>query len=169
MSAPILMTWQGDGFTPLGVTWAKRADQQYTVGERYMVSIVEERSLASHNHYFAALAEAHANLPERYAEQFPTVEHLRKYALIRTGYRDERSIVCPSKAAAQRFAAFCRPMDDFAIISVSESVVIAWTAKSQSFRAMGKKAFGESKDAVLSYIAEMIGTTPEALNRERAA
>jgi hypothetical protein len=123
------------------------------------------RSLATHNHFFAALADAHANLPHDLADRWPTSEHLRKYALIRTGYRDERSIIAASKAEARRVAAFIKPMDEFAVVSVHDAAVVVWTAKSQSMKAMGKKAFGESKNAVLSFVAELIGVTPEQLGK----
>src|SRR3546814_9642927 len=55
--------------------------------------------------------------------RFATPDHLRRWALIRAGYRDERSIVCASKAEAQRLAAFIKPMDDYAVVLVSEAVV----------------------------------------------
>jgi hypothetical protein len=68
-----------------------------------------------------------------------------------------------------RLAAFIRPTDEYAIVDVKESVVTVWTAQSQSMKAMGKEAFGKSKVAVLEFAAGMIGTTPEALVRARAA
>lgn len=162
---PILCHWDGEAMRPLNTAWAKRADQEFVVGERYQIAAIEERSAASHNHYFAALAEAHANLPEEIAERFSTVDHLRRYALIRTGYRDERSIVCASKAEAQRVAAFIRPMDSYAIVTVSEAVVMVWAAKSQSKKAMGKQTFGESKEAVLNFVATLIGVNADDLKR----
>ena len=97
------------------------------------------------------------NLPEGLAERFASDEHLRKYALIKAGNRDERSIVCTSRAEARRIAAFVRPIDDYSIITVSETVVSQFTAKSQSVEAMGKSQFQAGKDAVLGILAEMIG------------
>ena len=169
--APILCAWDGEHLTPVGQTWARRADAQWVVGERYSVEIRQERSQASHNHYFASIAEAWQNLPEDLAERFPTPVHLRKWALIKAGYRDETSIVCASKAEALRLAAFVKPMDEFAIIAVSEAVVTRYTAKSQSIKAMGKEVFEASKKAVLDLVAQMIGTTAPTLqkNAGRAA
>lgn len=82
-------------------------------------------------------------------------EHLRKYALIRTGHRDERTIVCASKAEARRVAAFVKPLDEFALVLVNEASVSVYTAKSQSLRAMGKTAFQQSKDDVLGFLAQI--------------
>jgi hypothetical protein len=165
-SAPLDFWWRGDAMVPRNL---RAAERQYTLGEVYRLEHREDRSAASHGHFFASLAEAHANLPDHLAERFATPDHLRKHALCMTGWRDERSIVCSSKAEARRLAAFIAPMDEYAIISVTEAVVVCWTAKSQSVRAMGKAAFQKSKDDVLGFIASLIGTTPEALSQARAA
>lgn len=162
---PILCAWTGEEMRPVNGLWAKRADQQWVIGEKYMVEIRHERSSASHRQYFAAINECWQNLPAALAAQFPDPERLRKYALCMTGYRDERSIVCSSRAEARRIAAFIAPMDDYAIVSVNEAVVVVWTAKSQSTRAMGKAQFQASKEAVLEFLASLIGTTPGALER----
>lgn len=161
---PILMIWDGEHMTPDGRVWAGRADKQFVVGERYFVEAMHERSMASHRQYFASLNEAWRNLPEDQSERFPTVEHLRKYALINCGFTDERSIVCASKAEALRVAAFIRPMDTYAIVAACEATVKVWTAKSQSMRAMGREEFSRSKNAVLDFIASIIGVTSETLN-----
>lgn len=163
-TAPILFQWSGEAMVP-HARFARECDAAFVVGEVYRLAVQEHRSQASHNHFFAAVQEAWMNLPEDQAERFPTAEHLRKYALIRAGYRDERSIVCASKAEAQRIAAFIKPMDPFAIVTVSEAVVRVFTAQSQSTGAMGKKVFQESKNKVLDVLAEMIGVQPETLTR----
>lgn len=163
---PLAFDWTGDAMSP---KLPKLADKFYVVGEVYRLAPHEERSAASHRHYFASINEAHNNLPDEIAERLPTPEHLRKFALIRAGYRDERTIVCPTKGEAMRVAAFVRPLDDFAVVETDGLVVTVYTAKSQSMRAMGKKTFQESKDAVLRIIAELIGADPTTLKQSRAA
>lgn len=154
---PIVCQYDGEAFYPLK-RFRRECDDRFVVGERYVLEEVQQRSAASHRFYFAALNECWQSLPEHLAPRFPTSEHLRKHALIKAGYRDERSIVCASKAEAQRVAAFVRPMDDYAIVMVSGAIVTQYTAKSQSMKAMGKEAFRESMDAVLNVLAEMIGS-----------
>lgn len=168
---PILFEWDGEGFHPAGQYWAGLADRHYVVGEQYRLAPWEDRSLRSHNHYFACVAEAWKNLPEDQASRFPTADHFRKHALIMTGWRDERTFVCQSRAEALRFAAFIRPMDEYAVIIVREAVVVEWRAKSQSKRAQGAKDFQKSKDDVLTWCAAQIGVTPDALaaNAKEAA
>jgi len=161
---PLPFTWNGEAMV-IRPGFQKRADEAFCIGEGYTLAVVEDRSAASHRHYFAAVNEAWANLPEHLAERWPSAEHLRKAALIRTGYRDERSFACSSRAEAIRMAAFLKPIDDFAMVALSGTTVLVLTAKSQSVRAMGKAVFQESKDAVLNALAEMIGTDAEALAR----
>lgn len=146
----------------------RAADRQYVVGATYFLDHREDRSAASHRQYFAAINEAWQNLPEDYAERFPSPEALRKYALVKSGFRDERTLVASSRAEATRLAAFIRPMDEFAVVVVAEATVTVMTAKSQSMRAMGKAEFQRSKDAVLDVIAGMIGVSPRTLSAEAA-
>lgn len=157
---PLQFDWDGESFTPRR---PRLADRHYVVGESYMLIPHEERSMRSHRYYFASVNEAWKNLPEHWADRFPTSDHLRKYALIKSGYRDERSIVCSSKAEALRVGSFVRSVDEYAVVIVSEAVVTIYTAKSQKMRAMGKRAFGESKEAVLDTVAAMIGTSKDTL------
>lgn len=161
---PLLFQWTGDSMVPVG-RFARECDQHFTVGERYTLVTQEDRSAASHRHYFALVTEAWRNLPEEIAERFPTSEHLRRYALIRAGFADQRQIVASSRAEALRLAAFVRPMDEYAVVAVDGTVVTVWTAHSQNMRSMGKERFKASKDGVLHVLGQMIGVTPEALSR----
>lgn len=164
---PLPYTWTGEAFEPLP-RFAKRADAEYVVGQVYVMAPVEERSMKSHRQFFAAVNEAWKNLPESYGDRFPTAEHLRKWCLIRCGYRDERTLVAASKAEAVRIAAFVRPSDEYAVVTVREAVVTIYTAKSQSTKAMGKKVFQESKQAVLDTLDAMLSVEPGSLARECA-
>ena len=156
MPAPITYLCVGDSLQPLP-RFHNAFGAQFTDGEQYRLEEVKQRSRSSHNHYFVAVEEAWKNLPENLADRFPTDDHLRKWALIKAGYRDERTFVAGSKAEAQRLAAFIKPIDDHAVVLVREAVVIVYTAKTQKMRAMGRDEFQASKDAVLRVLAELIG------------
>ncbi len=166
----LLYVWEGDGFKPLS-RCAKAADKEFVIGERYELQVVAMRSSATHNHFFAALHEAWTNLPEPIADHFPTEEHLRKYLLIKAGFRDETSFLTHSKAEAQRFAGYLRSIDGYSFIQVDGKLVTRWTAKSQAMKKMGKVEFQKSKQAVLEQLAKLIGVTPDELssNAGRAA
>jgi hypothetical protein len=165
MSAPpITFRWSGEAMEPVG-RFSRECDRVYTVGEKYTLVEHQDRSQRTHNHYFASLSEAWANLPEDQAERFPTVDHLRKFALIKRGFADQADFVASSKAEAIRLAAFLRSFDEYAVVTIRDNVVTRWTAKSQNRRSMGAKAFAESKNAVLDYCASLIGVAPEALSR----
>jgi len=165
---PIVAQWNGEAFVPMR-RFMRAIDKECVIGEFYRLTEENERSAQSHRHYFACLNEAWQNLREDMAERFPDAEHLRKYALIRTGFHDERSIVCASKAEAQRVAAFVKPMDTYAVVLVREATVSVFTAKSQSMKAMGKQDFQRSKDAVLEFVAGMVGVKPGELSANAEA
>lgn len=164
------MYWRWDGRAMLPLNPA-RAAQSFTIGENYRLEVREERSEASHAHYFAVVKEAFDNLPDSFSERFPTADHLRRWCLIKTGFRDERTHICESPAKARDLAAFIKPIDDYAVVVARDNIVVVWTAKSQSVRSMGKAEFQRSKDAVLGELAKLVGTEPETLraNAGRAA
>ena len=167
-SAPIQMTWDGEAFYPSSPYWASRADRQFVVGETYKIVEHHDRSENSHNHFFAAIKNGFDNLPDELRGEYPTVEHLRKKALIRCGYRNERDIVLSSKADAERVAAFMRPADDYSIIFNVDCVVREWTAKSQKKSAMDAREFQKSKQDVLDFIAGLLGVQADDLARSAA-
>ena len=156
MSAPLVFNWDGECMSPIKAH-QKRCDAEYVVGERYRMEVHEERSIKSHNHHFAVVYKAWMNLPEHLALQFPSDVHLRKYALIKTGYYDRRSIVVASKAEALRVAAFVKPLDEFSVVIAEEATVSVYTAKSQSKKAMGAKEFQASKTKVLDFLDDLLG------------
>lgn len=161
-----IFRWDGEAMVPLR---PKLADKDFVIGEAYHLEVLEERSAKSHKHYFASLHEAWQNLPDSALDRLPTSEHLRKFALIKTGYHDSKSIVASSKAEAQRLAAFVRPNEEFSIVTIEGATVTVFTAKSQSQKAMGREAFNASKDAVLAYVSELIGVDRQQLDQARAA
>lgn len=170
MNAPIQLEYAGDGMfrapTPF---WADLCDKQFVVHERYRMVEHQERSMNSHRHYFASVSAAWRNLNDAQAERFPTPEHLRKWCLIRAGFRDERSMVARSRQEALRMAAFIRPMDDYAEVAVEGATVVVFTAKSQSIPAMGAKVFQESKQKVLDILDDLMGVERGTLARQGEA
>lgn len=168
MSAPLAFRWDGEAMAPLP-RFTKEADARFVIGQVYRLDEIEERSGASHRHFFASVNEVWASLPEAMGDRFPTPTHLRKYALVKGGYRDERSVVCASRAEALRVAAFIRPIDEFAIVVVSGPTVTVYTAKSQSEKAMGRADFQASKTRVLEILSELVGVEVGQIPTDRAA
>lgn len=162
---PCYYSWDGDVMRPLP-RFRHRCDDQFVIGETYRLLVQEERSAETHRHYFASLNEAWKNLPEELAPRFASVEHLRKWSLIKCGFSDERSIVCETTTDARRVAAFIAKLDEYAVIIIRGNVVSQFTAQSQSMRAMSKQVFQESKQAVLDLVSSMIGVTAAALAAE---
>jgi hypothetical protein len=154
--------WDGAAMRPMPA-FAALIGERFAVGEVVSLEPAEERSSASHRHYFACIREAWVNLPESLAARFPTEEHLRKHALIKAGYCEQRSIVCTSKAEARRVAAFIQPIDAYAVVMVEGPVIFQFAAQSQTTTTMSKAQFQASKEAVLDILAGMVGVDPVAL------
>lgn len=140
-------------------------DQQFAVHEEYVLVILEERSHASHNHYFAAVKEGFDNLAEEWAVRFPSREHLRKWCLVQEGYCTMRDVACQDDNEALKLATVVRQLNEYAVIVVSGNVVKIFEPFSQSRPAMKKDEFEESKRKVLDRIASMSRTTASELNR----
>jgi hypothetical protein len=167
MIAPLVrFIWNGEAMVPHGASASKLCDRHYVIGQTYMLEEASERSWVSHSHQFAWLAEAHANLPEALADQFPTAEHLRKAALIATGQFKERIINAKSRALAAQIAAFVTWDDEFASVEVNGLTVIVRKAVSQRMTGpgrMSKAEFQRSKDKIMTWVAQLIGVEPEQL------
>lgn len=168
---PILCQWDGEAFVPVGGYHARQADEDYVIGMRYRLAPIDGRSDASHRHFFSALKEAWDSLPDKYAAEpwAQSPEHLRRYALIRKGFCDTQTVAAGSNAAALRVAAAMRGLNEYALVSVQGATVHVFQAESQSYRAMGKERFQQSKDAVLAFIADLLGVSPADLPRQEAA
>lgn len=160
---PLRWTWTGEVMRPATNHAAVLAGDRYVEGERYMLIEHETRSAASHNHFFACIKEGFDNLPEEWAERFPTSEHLRKWCLVKAGYCHERAFACEDNEAAMRLATWLRPADTYAVLAVRGATVFEYRAETQRVAVMGKARFQKSKQAVLDIIAEMIGVTPAEL------
>lgn len=162
--------WNGEAMVPSQTAyWQKRHADRWEEGETYNLVEHAGRSAESHNHQFAFVDEAWANLPE--GIDFANASDLRKHALIMTGWRNTRVINCETPELAQRVAAFAKRSDEYNIMSVVDSNVVEFTAKSQSIKAMGKQDFQKSKQDILEWLAVQIGVEPDELakNAKQAA
>lgn len=168
MSVPIAYRRAGKALVPVPY-YAEEFARTFEDGRLYRLVEVQDRSDASHRHYFAAVNDGWANLPEDMLGRFPSPEALRKWCLIRAGFSHSRSIACDSPEEARKVAAFVQPFDEFAVVSVGGTVVTVFTAMSQSYKEMGKVEFQRSKDLVLDLIASMIGTDRATLETNAGA
>ncbi len=163
----IPLIYQGKGrFEAASAYHANRLESLYGAGEMVTVEEVSERSLKSHNAFFAQVADAWSTLPETLSDNFPSAEHLRKWALIKAGYRTETHLVFRTNAEAITAAAFIGNLDSYAICEVSDRLATVWRAESQSMKAMNKERFQQSKDDCLRVISNLIGAD---IAKDRAA
>lgn len=154
---PILCEWSEDEvFKPLP-RHLKYCQATFAVGERLMIDVQAPRNMAAHRFYFAELKSIWNSLPEDIAEQYPSAEHMRKYALCKVGFCHETKSVFTSHRDAVLAAAFAAASKDYAIVDVEKNVLRCWVPESQSVRAMGADRFKRSCRAVLDYGYGLIG------------
>lgn len=163
---PLPFVWNGEAMV-IQKGFQRQADQQFCIGEGYRMAPVEDRSRASHDHFFAMLDDLHATLPEGLAGQFPTPESLRHFALCKSGFCDVETFVAASRKQAIELAAFVKK--GAVIVEVDEGRVIRLTPHSQSMKAMGKERFQKSKEAVLNEVAKLLDVPADVLLQQRAA
>lgn len=159
--------WTGEAMQPLR-SLAKLCDKEFVIGLRYRMEVIQQRSKESHDHYFACLDEAWNNLPEICAGRWLSREHLRKWALCQTEFRNEVMFITKSKAEALRCASLVHKLDEYAEVQIDGCMIAVYTAKSQRMHgegAMSRKEFQASKDAVLDIMSKLIGVPVEELTR----
>lgn len=165
---PINYRWDGEVMRPFGLGMAKRADEQFVVGESYRLAEPQDRTQRAEGFYFANLKEMWASLPEQFADNWwsESPDALRAYALMKTGFANIEDFPCKSSGEAERWAARLRPMIEYCIIEVRGSVVRRYTPKSQSRKAMpGRATFAESSGKVLGFIADLLKLPADAKER----
>jgi hypothetical protein len=142
--------------------FARQCDKEYVIGEKYRLEAVEERSHASHGHYFSCVADAWNSLPEHLADKFPSSEHLRAYALCMAKdgkWATKRVIPCRDEEQLLKLSAYVRGWQKFAVIIPDRDnlVLEVREAMSQSTRKMTARDFQASKTDVLDFIEDLIG------------
>jgi hypothetical protein len=164
--------------------YASLAAKQFAEGEEYTLDQVEERSMASHRQFFAALKSGYDNLPENIffrtradgtyvldetknrIPKWPSVEHYRKWLLIETGWYDEREIEEANEAHAKRLAHWLRPEDTYARIFRRGCIVVIQRAKSMAVQNMKAGAFKQCKADVLALNDALTGVASGTHMRE---
>lgn len=159
--------WTGEGFrpdSPAAAAWCQRHVRPW---EKVTLTVHQGRSMKSHRHLFPWLKDAWESLPEEHrgAPWAASPEHLRKYALIKSGFYDVRLFPVASEEEAARWMPILRAFDSFSVVVTTGSVVLYYTAQSQKMTVMGKDRFQRSKQAVLEFVADLLGIYPEELAR----
>lgn len=162
-AAPLTYSYEGDGeFRAVGPAMQRRADDHFVVGQRYQLTEHEDRSMRSHNHYFALIGEAWQSMPDHLIDEYPSPEHLRAKMLIKAGYANHADFVCTDRRDVMNVRALAL-RNPYAVVSVNDGVVRVFEPQSQSRKAMGKQRFAESKEAVLNAIADLLQANPDDL------
>jgi hypothetical protein len=167
--SPIAFRWNvvEGTMAPLPGGATKAAHERFEDGKIYRLVEEPEHSDESRGHYFAALKEIFETLPDHYAAQFVNITHMRKYALIRTGYCTEVPFVAADPQSAALVVKELSRSDDYPLVyQVPDTLVVRIArAKSQRKAAMSKEEFLASKWDVLGFLADMIGADRATVRR----
>ena len=164
--AAVQCVWTGEVFRPIDSRRVREAAEQYERGQVVVLDVVKGRSRASHDHFFAVIAEAHGTLPEHLSERFPTPDALRHFALCQRGHCDVKHYACASNAEALRWLPRIQAISPAGSqVSVVAGHVVVKEPHSQSMKAMGGQVFQESKSDVLEVIAGLLDVEPDQLAR----
>lgn len=170
MMGPFAARWLDGVFVPVPY-YVEECKRSFDDGTLYHLEEVKSRSQSSHNHFFAEVTDAWRNLPEIYADKFGSAEHLRKWALIVSGWHTQNVIAFANASEAVAAVSLFKDMDEYAVTEVNENVVTVYRAKSQSRKAMGARDFQQSKDDCLREIARLLSVSVGEIkeNAEAAA
>jgi hypothetical protein len=154
-------------------------------GGEHTLMPFEERSMASHNQFFAAVNDHYDNLPERVwyltdqkgeyvlgedghkVVRWPTSTHFRRDLLIRTGWCDVKEFECANRDHAKKLGLFFRAENPYAKVELAGFLVRIKVASSQKIAAMGKADFEQSKKDVLD-LAESLTGVPRSVAMKNA-
>jgi hypothetical protein len=144
------------------------AKRQFQEGETYPLQVTEERSMASHKQFFAAINEGFKNLPENISARFPTATHLRRWLLVQTGWHDEDEFSFDDEKDALRLARWIRSDNEFCVIHHRKGTksVIVRRPRSQDLASMSKQDFEASKRDVLDLLESMVNVPRGTLMKE---
>lgn len=135
-----------------------RADKELVIGEVMRWVPFAERSPESHRHLFKVIADAWANLPERLADEFPSPETLRKWALIEAGHCTVTHLAFANNGEAQKALALMREMDGYSQVGINDKVIVVKRAKSIAYMAVRKREdFQVLKDKVFHALSVLTG------------
>ena len=153
----IALRYDGNGsFKALG-RFAKQCEAMLKPGEFSTWERVEIRSVESHHHFFAAIQTAWETLPESLGDEFPSADHLRKWALCKAGYCSQTRIVVKTNDEAVKLVTAVKRLDNFAVVSFEDRTVTICQAESMTYKAMGKAKFQRAKEDCLRVISELLG------------
>jgi len=154
----IPLIFMGDGeFRASSPYHVKRCAELYGQGEVVEVEEINDRSKASHKHYFAQLTDYWQTLPESLAQDFLSMDHLRKFCLIKAGYCTQHILRFRSKEEALEAESFISELDPYVLCEVIGTQLTVWRAKSQSMQAMKKDEFEKSKADTLDIAHKLVG------------
>lgn len=132
------------------------------------------RSSMDHRRFFGVIAALFHHWPEHHDFQPDDAEHLRKWLLVKAGYRTATfiPIECEStdtRMVVRSIEAAVRAADDHCFLRQHGSGVAVFKAKSISWDKLDQKQFNAVRNAVEEVIKAETGLDPDALLKQMEA
>lgn len=165
MTSPLACRYNGDGFDVLP-RFRKQADEQYVVGQVYILDPIDEHQSGRDKAFHASFREIWKNLPENSPYAKLKCDDFRRFCLIKTDFYVETIVTMQTEKDAKSIVPVMQDCGEFCIVNVTDAVVTRWKAKSQKIRGpMDKEERKESYRAVLDFASALIKSTPEEVER----
>lgn len=100
----------------------------------YVVEADRPEHIAANKAYHAEIRTLWSNLPETLDVHYPKPEHLRKRALIKTGYYTANYVTLETEEEARVVQSIMKPLDEFSVVIRRNNVVRVYRPRSQRLR-----------------------------------
>lgn len=132
------------------------------------------RSSSDHRRFFGLVGVAYHHWPEKHDFQPDDEDHLRKWLLIKAGYRTITPIAADyaeNQPALQRLVLLSvegavRAADNHAFVRLQGDTIYVFAAKSIAFKKLKRAEWNELRDKVEAVIANEMNMTAETLLKE---
>lgn len=178
MSRSIRCRWDGERFTPEPQD-ARRARGFFIAGNAYVLDADDPISHKERSFYHAQIKDAWDNLNDITKASLGSADNLRKWALIKSGWRVENQVFGPDRAWAIWTEHFHKKRSGeytTVITTAPENESDLWSVKILQARTqkvgnpeegyMTREEWKQSKDDVLFVVSQMIGVSKGTLAKQ---
>jgi hypothetical protein len=170
----LVFQWNGTAMVPTE-RFTTLAKNQFVEGAFYVLQPHDEVSHRERGFYHASVKAAWDNLDADAVARYPTADDLRKWALIKSGWRVENFTVCGTAKDALKLSAFVKDhLQRQSVVAVSGNVVSTYVARTQKvgnpeLGYMTTEEWKQSNQDVLDILSQDIGVTRKVLEKEGRA
>lgn len=163
--------FDGEAFRPLD-KFMPEVRRTYATGSLVVIDADYPENMAANRAYHAEIRALWQNLPETLDVHYPRPDHLRKRALIKTGYYTANSVALKTAEEARVVAGIMKPLDEFSVVIVRDNVIRIFRPRSQRLRhndedavKMDADELRQSRKDVLEFCRKIVGVNAAEARR----